>query len=128
MARRRSNTTVSLFPFLAVLVCTMGALILLLLVTTRRIRQKQAVVEVTAPEFIPERTVLAVEQSTAMARQILEASQELFQLRQQHADLTRRLREAEQLLAADPVVQALLRDFPGARIVPGSVEPLDPSH
>ncbi|HMQ71056.1 MAG TPA: DNA polymerase III subunit gamma/tau [Rubrivivax sp.] len=40
----------------------------------------------------------------------------------------RRLREAEQLLAADPVVQALLRDFPGARIVPGSVEPLDPSH
>jgi DNA polymerase-3 subunit gamma/tau len=40
----------------------------------------------------------------------------------------RRLREAEQLLAADPVVQALLRDFPGARIVPGSVEPLDTSH
>ena len=40
----------------------------------------------------------------------------------------RRLREAEQSLAADPVVQALLRDFPGARIVPGSIEPLDPSH
>ena len=42
MARRRTANAVSLFPFLAVLVCTMGALILLLLVTTRRIRQQQA--------------------------------------------------------------------------------------
>lgn len=42
MARRNSQQSVSLFPFLAVLVCTMGALILLLLVTTRRIRQEQA--------------------------------------------------------------------------------------
>ena len=41
MAKRRADKTISLFPFLAVLVCTMGALILLLLVTTRRIRQKQ---------------------------------------------------------------------------------------
>ncbi|MEP3482231.1 MAG: hypothetical protein ABJZ55_23500 [Fuerstiella sp.] len=42
MARRNSQQSISLFPFLAVLVCTMGALILLLLVTTRRIRQEQA--------------------------------------------------------------------------------------
>ncbi|MCH2211204.1 MAG: hypothetical protein MK110_07865 [Fuerstiella sp.] len=41
MVTRRNEKTISLFPFLAVLVCTMGALILLLLVTTRRIRQKQ---------------------------------------------------------------------------------------
>lgn len=34
----RTNQSVSLFPFLAVLVCAMGALIFLLLVTTRRIR------------------------------------------------------------------------------------------
>lgn len=34
----RSAQSVSLFPFLAVLVCAMGALIFLLLVTTRRIR------------------------------------------------------------------------------------------
>ncbi|MFK7820864.1 MAG: hypothetical protein AB8G99_19275 [Planctomycetaceae bacterium] len=40
MSRRASNN-VSLFPFLAVLVCAMGALILLLLVTTRRIRSNQ---------------------------------------------------------------------------------------
>ncbi|MDG1894277.1 MAG: hypothetical protein P8J37_05140 [Fuerstiella sp.] len=41
MARRRQQNAISLFPFLAVLVCTMGALILLLLVTTRRIRNDQ---------------------------------------------------------------------------------------
>ncbi|MCA9109748.1 MAG: hypothetical protein KDA52_07360, partial [Planctomycetaceae bacterium] len=39
---RQTEHTVSLFPFLAVLICAMGALILLLLVTTRRIRYQQA--------------------------------------------------------------------------------------
>jgi hypothetical protein len=40
MSRRSTHTSagVSLFPFLAVLVCTMGSLILLLLVTTKRAR------------------------------------------------------------------------------------------
>jgi hypothetical protein len=38
VSRRSANPSVSLFPFLAVLVCAMGALILLLLVNTRRIR------------------------------------------------------------------------------------------
>lgn len=38
--RRESQNSVELFPFLAVLVCAMGALILLLLVMTRRIRQQ----------------------------------------------------------------------------------------
>lgn len=41
MARKKSQNSVSLFPFLAVLVCTMGALILLLLLTTRRIQKQQ---------------------------------------------------------------------------------------
>ncbi len=41
MARRQHNNSISLFPFLAVLVCTMGSLILLLLVTTRQIRNEQ---------------------------------------------------------------------------------------
>lgn len=40
MSGRESAPNVTLFPFLAVLVCTMGALILLLVVTTRRIRQQ----------------------------------------------------------------------------------------
>lgn len=42
MARPREENSVSLFPFLAVLVCAMGALILLLLVTTRQIRETRA--------------------------------------------------------------------------------------
>jgi hypothetical protein len=59
MAKRRNEKTVSLFPFLAVLVCTMGALILLLLVTTRRIRQKQQhvpadVLVVQSAEHLPD--------------------------------------------------------------------------
>ena len=50
---RQSAGTVSLFPFLAVLVCAMGALILLLLVTTRRIRQRSLAerAAVEAPEL-----------------------------------------------------------------------------
>ena len=40
MKRRRSDLTFTLFPFLAVLMCTMGALVLLLLVTTRQLRER----------------------------------------------------------------------------------------
>ena len=41
MARRtKKSLSVALFPFLAVLVCTMGSLIFLLLVTTRQIRDR----------------------------------------------------------------------------------------
>ncbi|MCA9071732.1 MAG: hypothetical protein KDA84_22550, partial [Planctomycetaceae bacterium] len=39
-SRARNDNSVSLFPFLAVLVCAMGALIFLLIVTTRRIRSE----------------------------------------------------------------------------------------
>lgn len=38
--QRRTNNSISLFPFLAVLVCAMGALIFLLVVTTRQIRMQ----------------------------------------------------------------------------------------
>ena len=40
MSRSRSSNSVSLFPFLAVLVCAMGSLIFLLIVTTQRIRSE----------------------------------------------------------------------------------------
>ncbi len=39
-SRARNSNSVSLFPFLAVLVCAMGALIFLLIVTTRQIRSE----------------------------------------------------------------------------------------
>ncbi len=41
-ARRQSGTTVALFPFLAVLVCTMGALIVVLVVLARQSRMQAA--------------------------------------------------------------------------------------
>ena len=57
MPRTRSQSqSVSLFPFLAVLVCAMGALILLLIVTTRRIRKEalvKAAVKVEKPKPPP---------------------------------------------------------------------------
>ncbi|MCA9035507.1 MAG: hypothetical protein KDA91_10260 [Planctomycetaceae bacterium] len=52
MARRQHQNSVSLFPFLAVLVCAMGALILLLLVTTRQIRE-QRLAQGTPSETVP---------------------------------------------------------------------------
>lgn len=52
MSRRSSTPSVTLFPFLAVLVCTMGALIFLLLVITQKI-QKQAQLPVVAIEVPP---------------------------------------------------------------------------
>lgn len=74
MARRHHNNSISLFPFLAVLVCAMGSLILLLLVMTRKMRQDQyveqtAVVESAASEVDAE---LAA-QIAALEKQIFSA-------------------------------------------------------
>ncbi|MFQ5732785.1 MAG: hypothetical protein ACE5KM_12635 [Planctomycetaceae bacterium] len=56
-ARIRATHSVSLFPFLAVLMCAMGALILLLIVITRRVREqtlaRSAVVTPTGDEVLP---------------------------------------------------------------------------
>ncbi|MBX3448729.1 MAG: hypothetical protein KF777_04170 [Planctomycetaceae bacterium] len=51
MAKRRSSAgnPVTLFPFLAVLLCTMGSLIFLLLATTDRIRREQEMVARPGP-------------------------------------------------------------------------------
>ena len=46
MNTRRVGNSVSLFPFLAVLVCAMGALIFLLLVVTRQIRAEARAVAI----------------------------------------------------------------------------------
>ena len=64
-SRRQSAPSVSLFPFLAVMVCAMGALIFLLIVTTRRIREQsvaraQAEARVAEPEAKPVILVPAV--------------------------------------------------------------------
>ncbi len=82
MARKRSSTSISLFPFLAVLMCTMGALILLLLVTTRKIRHDQekqipifveAAPEPTAP---PEPVIIHREEELSKLRQLIASLQQ----------------------------------------------------
>jgi len=97
MTKRRSHNAVSLFPFLAVLVCTMGALILLLLVTTRRIRQKQEEVAAVSVEPKPAMAALAGVSATQMAEaqsqlesatiHRKEAQQELLDAEQRHKTL-----------------------------------------
>lgn len=59
MARRQHNQSISLFPFLAVLVCTMGSLILLLLVTTRQIRHDQQEARQSPSPAVPPTAVVA---------------------------------------------------------------------
>jgi len=82
MSRRRSQSelSVSLFPFLAVLVCAMGALILLLLIITKQVRSQAMpsapVVEVEevvshslSPVLQPARIELAKNHAPAMLSQ-----------------------------------------------------------
>lgn len=66
MARRRHDNSISLFPFLAVLVCMMGALILLLLVITREIRQDQ--ISELVPPSVPEPALPPEPPSVAVVR------------------------------------------------------------
>ena len=83
MARKQHHNSISLFPFLAVLVCAMGALILLLLVMTRKIRHDQA-----------ERA------STAEAIAEMKAAPDLTE------DLQKLQSEIDQLLAANTLLQS----------------------
>lgn len=107
MTRKRNQNPISLFPFLAVLVCAMGALILLLLVMTRKIRHEQAidlpdpVSVVVAPAAIlpPDRSdeLMALQtQRQLVAEDLLRLQQEIDSLQlavsQQEAEL-RTLRE-----------------------------------
>jgi len=49
MSRRKATISVSLFPFLAVLLCAMGALILLLLIMARQIRETAVAAKRASP-------------------------------------------------------------------------------
>ncbi len=79
MRRRSSTPSVTLFPFLAVLVCTKGALIFLLLVTTRRI-QLQANLPVVAIESSLETTVLSPESIPAPVYPVVQSLKHLEDL------------------------------------------------
>ncbi|MFM7057066.1 MAG: hypothetical protein ACKO2P_09115 [Planctomycetota bacterium] len=81
MARRQVQLSVTLFPFLAVLVCAMGSLILLLLVMTRKIREDQQ-----AWQMSPAKPATAASELTP-APVFVDRSAELKQLTQATAAL-----------------------------------------
>ncbi|MFN5733013.1 MAG: hypothetical protein ACK48R_14290, partial [Planctomyces sp.] len=87
MARRQYQHSVSLFPFLAVLVCAMGSLILLLLVMTRKIRHDQ-------------QAELSATRTTAAAVQPVDRSAELQAMEQNAAELQTRLQGLQQKVTA----------------------------
>ena len=61
MSRRpKSTQSVALFPFLAVLVCTMGSLIFLLLVTTRMLADKASETVTDAAPSVPQLPVMSI--------------------------------------------------------------------
>ncbi|MCA9010711.1 MAG: hypothetical protein KDB01_13260, partial [Planctomycetaceae bacterium] len=105
MTRRRPQTSISLFPFLAVLVCAMGALILLLLVMTRRIRHEQFVVDAASG-------VVVQPQDSSSDRSLEIASLESEQLRVSHdlQELKRQEVELESSIADQQKLVAGLRE------------------
>ncbi len=106
--RRESGGGISLFPFLAVLICTMGALILLLVVITRQAHlqaqeEHSGVATDEQGEAIrgeirmAELMVSQLEQShRKTAADLAEARARLGQIEDHAAELRRRIAEAQQ--------------------------------
>ncbi len=108
MKRRRAPLQVSLFPFLSVLLCTLGALILLLLVLDQKsrqaraeenARQEQAALENSAEERDRQQRLLQ-ERLQAMERQRRETDEQLQALQGEEADRAARLEQQQRELAA----------------------------
>lgn len=101
MTRRRPQISISLFPFLAVLVCAMGSLILLLLVLTRKIRHEQYGVDEPAPVAIAPAAVFP-DRSREIA--VLEAerdsvSSDVLRLQQQTNELEQSVAQQQTTIA-----------------------------
>lgn len=101
MTRRRPQTSISLFPFLAVLVCAMGALILLLLVLTRKIRHEQsggdtpAAVAVAPAVVYPDRS----REITALKAERDTVSSDVLRLQQQADELEKAVAQQQTIVA-----------------------------
>jgi hypothetical protein len=101
VTRRRPQTSISLFPFLAVLVCAMGALILLLLVMTRRIRHEQFRVDaaptvVVQPEYSPPDRSLEL---ASLESEQIRVSHDLLELKRQAVELESSIADQQQVVA-----------------------------
>ena len=100
MARRHHQHSVSLFPFLAVLVCAMGSLILLLLVMTRKIRHdQQAELNTNAPPIVVTQPVDRSAELRALELDAVALQERITQLRQKVTTLRTELDEKRRLLA-----------------------------
>ncbi len=102
MTRRRPQISISLFPFLAVLVCAMGALILLLLVMTRKIRHEQsggdaplAVVAVPKAVANPDRS----QKIASLETERDSVSSDVLRLQQQVSELEQSVAQQETTVA-----------------------------
>ncbi|MFM7036956.1 MAG: hypothetical protein ACKO2L_04470 [Planctomycetaceae bacterium] len=93
MARRQPQLSVTLFPFLAVLVCAMGSLILLLLVMTRKIREDQQ-----AGRQPAEQPVIAAPVTPPVPK-FIDRTAALQQLTQETAALETSTRSQQQVVA-----------------------------
>lgn len=118
MPRPKPGNPVSLFPFLAVLVCAMGSLILLLLVMTRKIREDQELQQQTVvapavqqlPDFNPAIRILEQE-CEETERQLVAARNERDRIARNIAALRATQTEQKQLLTS---VRGQIRDLPEA--------------
>ncbi len=86
-ATRGNSDTVSLFPFLAVLLCTMGALLVLLVVLAQKAKE-QALDDVVSQAQATPRDLPAADQAAAEeAKQLAQQLQQLHRYQQQLASL-----------------------------------------
>jgi hypothetical protein len=93
MARRQPQLSVTLFPFLAVLVCAMGSLILLLLVMTRKIREDQQ----TGRQ--PVERPVAVAPAAPQVPEFIDRTAELRQLTEETAALENSTQSQQQIVS-----------------------------
>jgi hypothetical protein len=96
MRRRRSHLQVQLFPFLSVLLCTLGALILLLLVLDQKARRQKA-------EEAARLQLASAEQSAELQQRLHSLQEGREQLRRQAHDLRGRQAHLTALLQRQQV-------------------------
>lgn len=92
-----NSSEVSLFPFLAVLLCTMGALLVLLVILAQQAGRKSIVVSAPAKQSVPVRSTEPknAEQAADLARQLDEVHKYQQQLQQLREQAERRVRNEQ---------------------------------
>jgi hypothetical protein len=121
MSRRRpvSGATISLFPFLAVLLCTMGALLVLLVIFSRRAKESETAASLAAEQGRAEELEMARDELRWRLEQLEEVrgrtADDLARERMRLAGVEEDARKlADELDALERTAAALERDTPAA--------------